>query len=185
VTFRPNDWRRLKTRTSHRVVPLWPQLEEILRPYVFGTRLTRGGTLLFPSFESGKEGMLQDLRKLLDRVAVRAGWKRGEIRSKMFRHTYTAARLQTLDRGASVSAYTVSRELGHGGEALIKRVYGHLGTVRHRSEMVEYRVEQHFEQLVDRLRGLGMFVTGNVTAGEAPSAPASTSDAITTERNNA
>jgi integrase len=32
VTIRPNGWRRLKTLTSARVVPLWPQLEEILRP---------------------------------------------------------------------------------------------------------------------------------------------------------
>ena len=37
VTFRPNAWRRLKTASSFRSVPLWPQLEEILRPYVFGT----------------------------------------------------------------------------------------------------------------------------------------------------
>ncbi len=26
ITIRPNAWRRLKTRTSHHVVPLWPQL---------------------------------------------------------------------------------------------------------------------------------------------------------------
>ena len=44
--------------------------------------------------------------------------------------------------------------------------------VRHRSEVVEYRVEQHLEQLGDRLRGLGSFVTGNVTAAEPASAPA-------------
>lgn len=31
ITFRPHPWRRLKTLTSHRVVPLWPQLEKILR----------------------------------------------------------------------------------------------------------------------------------------------------------
>ena len=48
-------------------------------------------------------------------------------RSKMFRHTYTAARLQTLDQGAPVSVYTVAKELGHGGETMVRRVYGHLG----------------------------------------------------------
>jgi hypothetical protein len=74
-----------------------------------------------------------------------------------------AARLQTLDRGAPVSIYTVSRELGHGSEDMVQRVYSHLGTVRHRSEVVEYRVEQHVDQLGDRLRALG-FVTENVTA---------------------
>jgi hypothetical protein len=51
-----------------------------------------------------------------------------------------------------VSVYTVAKELGHGGDALVKRVYGHLGSVRHRAEVVEYRVEQHESQLVDGLR---------------------------------
>ena len=74
----------------------------------------------------------------------------------MFRHTYCSARLQTLDQGAPVSVYTVGRELGHGGETLVKRVYGHLGQVRHRSEVVEYRVEQHAEILKDRLGALAV-----------------------------
>jgi integrase len=158
VTFRPNRWRRLKTQTSWRVVPLWPQLEEILRVWVFGPRLELGGSLLFPSFASGQEGMLQETRRLLDRVALRAGWKRGEIRHRLFRHTYCAARLQTLDRGAPVSLYTVSRELGHGSEEMVRRVYSHLGSVRHRAEVVEYRVEQHYERLGEALRRLGFVI---------------------------
>ena len=43
--------------------------------------------------------------------------------------------------------WVVSREMGHGGRSLVDRVYGHLGDVRHRSEMVEFRVEQHRERL--------------------------------------
>ncbi len=152
VTFRPNTWRRLKTATSFRSVPLHPQLEEILRPYVFGARPP--ARLLFPSFRTGAEAMLTDFRKLLDAVAVRAGWQAGEITPKMFRHTYTAARLQTLDRGAPVSVYTVAKELGHGGDTLVKRVYGHLGHVRHRAEVVEYRVEQHAGVIGERLAAL-------------------------------
>jgi integrase len=70
------------------------------------------------------------------------------------RHTYCAARLQTLDGGAPVSPFTVGRELGHGGDALVRKVYGHLGTVRHRSTAVEYRVEQHVASLGDRLTAL-------------------------------
>jgi hypothetical protein len=58
---------------------------------------------------------------------------------------------ESLDGGAPVSVYTVARELGHGGESLVRRIYGHLGDVRHRSEVVEYRVEQHEERLRDRL----------------------------------
>jgi integrase len=52
VTFRPNDWRRLKTATSLRSVPLWPQLEEILRAYVFGAG-KHPGRLLFPCYKTG------------------------------------------------------------------------------------------------------------------------------------
>ena len=86
----------LKTLTSHRTVPLWPQLEETLR----------------------------------------------------------AARLQTLDSGAPVSEFTVARELGHGGESMIRRVYRHLGHVRQRAEYVEYRVEPYAAILGDRLTAL-------------------------------
>ncbi|HYS61967.1 MAG TPA: site-specific integrase, partial [Gemmatimonadales bacterium] len=148
VTFRPNAWRRLKTATSHRSVPLWPQLRTILEHYLAAHPPSR---LLFPSYRTGAETMLTDVRKLLDAIAARAGWHAGEIRSKMFRHTYCAARLQTLDQGAPVSVYTVGQELGHGGDAMVRKVYGHLGQVRHRAEAVEYRVEQHAAKLGDRL----------------------------------
>ncbi len=152
VTFRPNEWRRLKTLTSFRTIPLWPQLEEALRPYVFGERPP--SRLLFPSYRTGEESLVTDFRKLLDAIAGRAGWEPGEITSKMFRHTYTAARLQTLDNGAPVSVYTVAKELGHGGDSMVKRVYGHLGQVRHRAAVLEYRVEQHREALGERLATL-------------------------------
>jgi len=97
VTFRPNAWRRLKTASSFRTVPLWPQLAAILQPYVFAADRPPS-RLLLPSYRTGAEAMVTDFRKLLDAVAVRAGWKPGEIRSKMFRHTYCAAPLQTTTR---------------------------------------------------------------------------------------
>jgi hypothetical protein len=37
---------------------------------------------------------------------------------------------------------------------MVRKVYGHLGQVRHRAEVVEYRVEQHRAKLEDRLRAL-------------------------------
>jgi integrase len=153
VTFRPNRWRRLKTKGSHRIVPLWPQLEAILREYLRGPHRP-AGELLFPSLATGAEAMLTDSRKLLDHISARAGWKVGEIRTKMLRHTYCAARLQTLDRGAPVSIYTVARELGHTSTAMVQRVYAHLGSVRHRSAVVEYRIEQHRKVLGERLKAL-------------------------------
>ena len=164
VTFRPNAWRRLKTSTSHRSVPLWPQLRAILERYLAERP---PGRLLFPSYCTGEEAMVTDFRKALDALAVRAGWKPGEIRSKIFRHTYCAARLQTLDQGAPVSVFTVARELGHGGETMVRKVYGHLGQVRHRSEAVEYRVEQHVARLgvrLEALRGVGFGTTIGTTA---------------------
>ena len=65
----------------------------------------------------------------------------------MFRNSYATARLQTMDRGAPVAAWTVAKELGHTGTARIEQTYGHFGTVRHRAEMVEYRVTQHAAKL--------------------------------------
>jgi len=160
VTFRPNGWRRLKTITSHRSVPLWPQLRAILERYLAERPPSR---LLFPSYRTGAEAIVTDFHKLLDAVAVRAAWKPGEIRSKMFRHTYCAARLQTLDQGAPVSVYTVAKELGHGGESMVRRVYGHLGQVRHRAEVVEYRVQQHVAKLGERLAALNLGTTIDTT----------------------
>jgi len=151
VTFRPNEHRRLKTRSAHRTAPLWPQLEPVLRAHVFGGSGPRAG-LLFPSSRTGRR--MHDTRKALDEIAERASWKAGEIRTRIFRHTYCAARLQTLDRGAPVSPWTVAREMGHGGRSLVDRVYGHLGDVRQRGEVVEYRVEHHEEALGERLKRL-------------------------------
>ncbi len=115
--------------------------------------------LLFPSPVSGSDSLITDFRKTLDAVAARCGWPKGEIRSKMFRHTYCSARLQTLDRGAPVSPFTVGKELGHGGTAMVQRVYSHLGEVRHRSDVVEYRVEHHREVLGKRLTKLEKLTT--------------------------
>jgi integrase len=141
VRIRPNSWRTLKTRTSDRTVPLWPQLAAVLAPHV-ATRIAdegRTSELLFATIGvAGKETMIVDLRKALQRTGLCAGLPEKYVTTKVFRHTYCAARLQTLDNGAPVSPFTVARELGHGGDSMVKAVYGHLGTVRHRSGVVEY-----------------------------------------------
>ncbi|HYO46923.1 MAG TPA: tyrosine-type recombinase/integrase [Gemmatimonadota bacterium] len=135
VFIRPNRWRGLKTAQSARVVPLWPQLEAILRAWVFERDAPMGSGLLFPA--PWGPTMLTDkvLWGALD--VLEPG-----LRTRIFRHTYTAARLQTLDRGEPVSVWTVSRELGHASTERIERVYGHLGSVRHRAEVVEYRLPE-------------------------------------------
>lgn len=57
----------------------------------------------------------------------------------VFRHTYTATRLQTTDNGAPVSIFTVARELGHRGIDRIEDTYGHLQRKRERLEEVRYK----------------------------------------------
>lgn len=61
------------------------------------------------------------------------------LRTKMLRHTFCAARLQTLDRGEPISPYTVAMEMGHEDTKMVKKVYGHLGKIRIRGSEVEYR----------------------------------------------
>lgn len=120
-------------------------LERILREYLQGRhlelRLQRdpGLTLLFPSSETG--GRIRcDIRKMIDRVAGRAGLPAGIYRATALRKTSASARLQTLDNGAPVAPRTVQGELGHRSGDMIEAVYGRLGTVRHRSDVVEYRL---------------------------------------------
>ena len=94
--------------------------------------------------------MVTDVRKVLDAVAKRVGWTQGEITTKMFRHTYISARIQTTHSGAPVAAFTVAREVGHSSTAMIEKVYGHLGRVQHRLKVVEYRISQHKQAIRDR-----------------------------------
>jgi integrase len=155
IHIRPHQDRRLKTATSHRVVPLWPQLREILSAYLFAAGdAPADDALLFPSPVTGQ--MIKDWRKTLDRIAVRAGFPKGSVRTKAFRHSYASARLQTVENGAPVAIWTVSRELGHGSDSMLRTIYGHLGQIRHRSQVLEYRIEQHREALADRLTALGV-----------------------------
>jgi integrase len=151
VTFRRHSHRRLKNSTSSRVVPLHPQLAEILQAYILHRPPSR---LLFPSHVTGK--MFQDWRKTLDRIAVRAGFAPGDLRTRIFRNTYATARLQCLDRGEAIAAYTVQVEMGHANIETTLRFYAALGNYRHRGESVEYRVEQHVDRLRDRLEQMGV-----------------------------
>jgi len=95
-------------------------------------------------------------RESLDAIATRAGWTKGAIRSRLFRTTYASARLQALDRGHPVSIFTVSRELGHTSTPMVEQVYARLGQVRHRPEVVEFRLADHMGHppLQERLREL-------------------------------
>ena len=57
--------------------------------------------------------------------------------------------------------------IGHGSLAMVEKVYAHLGQVRARAEVLEYRAEQHVERLGDRLQAVqrGRFgTTADTTA---------------------
>lgn len=168
VRFCPNAHRGLKTQTSVREVPIWPQLRDILQDWLYGGEAPRTSGLLFRAQHGG---MVRDLRKSLDAIGALCGFEEGEVRTRRFRHTYCSARLQTVQRiikpgrdpathpdpyeWVEVSRFTVQKEMGHGGAQLVDRIYGHMPKNPHRSEVVEYRVEQrHQEVLGERLRAL-------------------------------
>jgi integrase len=157
IYFRENEWRRLKSKGSKRSVPLWPQLEEILRDYLVQREQTGGlGALLFPSCRGSEERMITDIRKALDHIAVRAGFVKGDIRLHGLRHTYAAARIQTCDRGHPIALYTVAREMGHKSTDMLEDRYAHLHdrTKEGDAELVEFRVENHKKELADRLAAI-------------------------------
>lgn len=132
VVIQSNEWRDLKNQHSARRVPLWPQLEAILRQHL--EDLPADSELVFPSQWGG---MISDLRASLSTLEDRAGLEK-HLTPKVFRHTYTATRIQTLDHGAPVSPYTVARELGHTNINRIRDTYGHLQRRRLRLEEVRY-----------------------------------------------
>lgn len=141
IFIRPNDWRDLKTRGSERDVPLWPQLEVILRSYLLKREQAGGlGVLLFPSNRHEEERTLDNVDRALDNIGARAGIEHPRLQA--FRHSYTAARLQTLEHGAPVSLWQVSRELGHSSTKQIESRYGHLSRVTDRKEVVEFRLTE-------------------------------------------
>jgi integrase len=106
--------RGTKTSGSDRYVPLHPPLRALLVDHV--RTLGRLSGPLFPGYRSERFGSWS---KTLDSIAARAGFTRGEVRSRNLRVTYASDRL-TCD---GVDVQTVRQELGHTSLALLDRVY--------------------------------------------------------------
>lgn len=136
VWLRPNDYRGLKLSRHTRWVPMWPQLKLLMRAHVGGLQPARDRDPLFRSHRTGRP--ITSVRRSLERALELADIDK-HVTNHTFRHTYTAARIQTTDAGKPVSLYTVARELGHSGPAQIESTYGHLLDVRVRQPFVEYR----------------------------------------------
>jgi len=92
IKVRRNRHRRLKNRRSRRVIPMWPQLEEILRAYLE----LLGNPSEGPLFPSPKDPTkpVRGIKRIVEELALRIDY-RGKLTPKIFRHTYRAARLQT------------------------------------------------------------------------------------------
>lgn len=138
-----------KTELSDRLVPLHPQLHEILEPYV--ARLDRSGGHLFVT-DSGEP--IGDWRKTLDAIAMRAGWSRGQIRTRAFRTSYITHRLACIEAGAPIDPYQVAREVGHADLRLIMTVYGRVQRRRIRMVELAFRVDAIGPGLRPRLDAL-------------------------------
>ncbi|HEU4882521.1 MAG TPA: hypothetical protein VFT45_09760 [Longimicrobium sp.] len=55
---------------------------------------------------------------------MRAGWSRGQVRTRAFRTSYITYRLACIEAGAPIHPYHVAREVGHTDLRLIMKVYG-------------------------------------------------------------
>lgn len=140
VMIRPNaSRRRLKTVHRHRLIPMHPQLAEILGEYLAGPNAPPG-PLLFP--EPGSDGStpIGDWRKTLDRIARAAGYEPGAVRTRRFRVSYATHRLCTVDEnGQPMTAWKLRGEMGHGTEQMIERRYGRYAKYAARRPELEYR----------------------------------------------
>lgn len=144
------DIRGTKTEGSDRTTVLHPQLREILLPYV--RRLGRTNGLLFTTDTGEPFG---DWRKALDSISARAGFRKGTVRTRMFRTSYITHRLACIDQGAPIEPYKVAREVGHSSLDMIMRIYGRVQRRRLRMTEFAFRVEAIGPRLQDRLLALG------------------------------
>jgi integrase/DNA-binding Xre family transcriptional regulator len=138
-----------KTDGSERTMPMHPQLAEILLPHV--QRLARRDGFVFTTASGAPVG---DWRKILDAIATRAGFPKGQIRTRVFRTSYITHRLACIDQGAPIDPYQVAREVGHSSLAMIMKVYGRVQRRRVRMEEFAFRTDVIGPHLQPRLQAL-------------------------------
>lgn len=130
IRLRENRHRRLKTKTSTRDVPIWPNL----RPTMTALVTDKAPEALLFTTERGT--MCSNVpRKAWARAAKTAGVT---LSAHGARHSYISQRLQCLDGGQPVSPFTVIKEVGHADLKLIEVRYGHVAKRRVRVEGFAY-----------------------------------------------
>jgi integrase len=146
VVYHPH--RRLKNRKRVRTVPMWPRLEQYLRQYLELFNPPADG-LLFPKpgvrQESGaarRKAMWKSIRGSVHSAAKRAEIVL-EITPYVLRHTYCSIRSQMVEQGPDgrmlpVDQLTITREMGHGSDAMVKDVYTHVLREKYRFVDVDY-----------------------------------------------
>lgn len=151
-SVRTDDTRdRLKTEYRERVIPLHPQLAEILAEYLSGPNAPPG-PLLFAAQGSDGTVPLGDWRKHLDRVAGYCGYEAGEVRTRRLRVTYCSHRAYTLDElGHPMTAIKLQAEMGHGSFQMIERRYFRHTRFRAARPQLEYRWADWSDQYRHRL----------------------------------
>ena len=92
--------------------------------------------MLFPSHRHESERMPDNIDRQLDRIGDQATIVKPRLHA--FRHSYTAARLQTLEHRAPVHIWQIASELDHQSTAMIEKRFGHLAKVTDRKELVEF-----------------------------------------------
>lgn len=71
---------------------------------------------------------------------MRAGWSRGQVRTRAFRTSYITHRLACIEAGAPIHPYQVAREVGHTDLRLIMKVDGRVQRRRIRMEELAFRM---------------------------------------------
>jgi site-specific recombinase XerD len=152
ILIRPTAERpRLKTFHRDRIIPMQPQLAEILTEYLRGPNSPKG-PLLFPKPGSDGSAPITDWTDWLDRAGVYAGFAKGEVRTRRLRVTFATHRLSTLDEmGQPITAWKLRGEMGHGTEQMIQERYGRYARHRPLRPVLEYRWEEWQQLIGDRL----------------------------------
>jgi integrase len=152
VLIRPNSRRsHLKSLHRERLIPMQPQLAEILAEYLTGPNAPPG-PLLFSEPGQGGKRSVGDWRRSLDEIARGAGFAPGEVRTRRFRVAFATHRLSTLDEhGHPMSAWKLRGEMGHSTEQMIEKRYGRYARYRGSRPVLEYRWDEWKDRYAARL----------------------------------